>query len=652
MIQPIMVSNPLTASNQTKQNRIKIHILLIGLVLVGFNSLWVLMGTEIWHSTQMTIASLFFNAVFSLLVLVLINLILEKTIPWLVMSQADLQTMYVMVVMLTTISGHTMMGYLLPVITHAFWFASPENEWRQLFGHHILDWIAIKNPDILHGYYQGDSTLYTYERLHAWLPVIISWSAFVIALWLVLLALTVLLRKQWTENEKLSYPIVQLPIAMTNNPKKFFTNHWMWIGFGVAGSAELLNGLNYLFPTIPSLPIKGLSLGQFSSRPWSAMGSIHVSFYPFAIGLMFFTPLDLSFSCWVFYLLGRIQLIVNDAIGGQNIYHLEQQAGAWIAFGFIPLWTGRQYYLRLLFQIFGKRNSTDSDKSSDQTEPMTYRAAIIMMATGLVFLIFFCHQIGMSLWTILLFLMIYFPMVIGVTRIRAEVGPPIHQMIFVDPGRTMVAALGTRRLGTNNLTGLTFLYPFVRCFRAHPMPSELEAFRIAERTQIGYRQLQTGMIIAIIFGVLFTFWIYLHIMYQMGAASKARGWLVYMGWESFNRLQTWIVHPRNSNVTEVGVITSSFLFTILLLIMKNSFLWWPLHPGGYVLVTGTGFSGLWFTALLSWTVKATVLKIGGVRLYRKAVPFFLGLILGDYTLGCLWSLLGLALEMPTYIVWH
>ena len=642
----------LSAGNHIKQKRVKIHILLIGLVLVGFNSLWVLMGTEVWHSTQMTIASLFFNAVFSLLVLVLINLILKQIMPRLVMSQADLQTMYVMVVMLTTISGHTMMGYLLPVITHAFWFASPENEWRQLFGHHVWDWIAVKNPEILHGYYQGESTLYTYERLHAWLPVIVTWSAFVIALWLVLLALTVLLRKQWTENEKLSYPIVQLPIAMTSNSKKFFTNHWMWIGFGMAGSAELLNGLNYLFPTIPSLPIKGLSLGQFSSRPWSAMGSIHVSFYPFAIGLMFFTPLDLSFSCWVFYLLGRVQLIISDAIGGQNIYHLEQQAGAWIAFGFIPLWTGRRYYLRLLFQNFGKRDSPENDKLAGQSEPMTYRTAMTIMTIGLVFLIFVCHQIAMSLWAILLFLIIYFPMVIGVTRIRAEVGPPVHQMIFVDPGRTMVAALGTRRLGTNNLTGLTFLYPFVRCFRAHPMPSELEAFRIAERTQIGYRQLQIGMIIAIIFGVLFTFWIYLHVMYQMGAASKARGWLVYMGWESFNRLQTWIVHPRNSNVAEVGVITSSFLFTIVLLIMKNSFLWWPLHPGGYVLVTGTGFSGLWFTALLSWTVKATVLKIGGVRLYRKAVPFFLGLILGDYTLGCLWSLLGLALEMPTYIVWH
>ena len=117
-----------------------------------------------------------------MLVLVLINLFLKEITPRLVVSQADLQTMYVMVVMLTTISGHTMMGYLLPVITHAFWFASPENEWRQLFGHHVLDWIAVKNPEILHGYYQGESTFYTYERLYSWLPIIETWSAFVIAL--------------------------------------------------------------------------------------------------------------------------------------------------------------------------------------------------------------------------------------------------------------------------------------------------------------------------------------------------------------------------------------------------------------------------------------------------------------------------------------
>ncbi len=640
------------ANRNEKRNLVKPHILLIGLVLVAFNSYWCLMGTEVWHSTQLTIASLFFNAVFTLLVFVLANLLLQRFMPRLAMSQADLQTIYVMVVMVTTISGHTMMGYLIPVLAHTFQFASPENEWIPLFGHHIPSWIAVKSPRILDGFYNGDSTLYTSATLNAWIPPVLSWSSFVIALWLALLSVTVFLRKQWTENERLNYPIVQLPLALTSNPKRFFTSPWMWLGFALAGGAELLNGLNYLFPDIRALPIKGKTIGQFSSKPWSAMGPIHISFYPFSVGLMFFTPLDLSFSCWFFWLLSRIQLIVTDAFGARNIYHLEQQTGAWIAFGCIPLWVGRRHYGRIIRKVFGIAQRHGEAAPDDSGEPMRYRAAAGLFTVGILFLFFFCYQMGMTIWGIGLFFLFYFPLIIGITRIRAEIGPPLHQLIFVDPGRTMVLALGTRRLGAGNLTGLTFLYPFVRCFRAHPTPSELEAFRLAERSRIGYRQLLIGMILAIVFGILITFWAYLHVLYDMGAGSKARGWIVYMGWETFNRLQTWLVSPRETSGPELGVIGSSFLFTIFLMIMKIRFLWWPLHPGGYVLVSGTGMGGLWFPIFLSWSAKAIVLKLGGVKLYRQAVPFFLGLILGDYTLGCVWSLIGLVLQMPTYIVWH
>jgi len=152
---------PKSLKSQTHQPRIKIHVLLIGLVLVALNSLWVLMGSEVWHSTQLTIASLFFNAVFTLLILVLINLAVQKLAPRLAMSQSDVLTIYAMVVMLTTISGHTMMGYLLPAIEHAFWFASPENEWEQLFGSHVPNWIAVRDRNVLQGFFQGESTLYT-----------------------------------------------------------------------------------------------------------------------------------------------------------------------------------------------------------------------------------------------------------------------------------------------------------------------------------------------------------------------------------------------------------------------------------------------------------------------------------------------------------
>ena len=70
--------------------QIKGHILFLGVVLVAINSYWALMGSEVWHSTQLTIASLFFNAVFTLLVLVLINLPLKRFAPRLALSKACL----------------------------------------------------------------------------------------------------------------------------------------------------------------------------------------------------------------------------------------------------------------------------------------------------------------------------------------------------------------------------------------------------------------------------------------------------------------------------------------------------------------------------------------------------------------------------------
>ena len=64
----------------TSQHKVRFHVLAIGLVLVGINSYWILMGSEVWHSTQLTIASLFFNAVFTLLVLSMVNFVDRKCV--------------------------------------------------------------------------------------------------------------------------------------------------------------------------------------------------------------------------------------------------------------------------------------------------------------------------------------------------------------------------------------------------------------------------------------------------------------------------------------------------------------------------------------------------------------------------------------------
>ncbi len=184
------------------------------------------------------------------------------------------------------------------------------------------------------------------------------------------------------------------------------------------------------------------------------------------------------------------------------------------------------------------------------------------------------------------------------------------------------------------------------------MPSELEALRIAERVKIDSRKLIIGMIIAIIVGVFVTFWVYLHVLYQMGAANKARGWLVYMGWETYNRLQSWLTDQRIPNYSEVSGMIFGFTFTILLMILKARFVWWQFHPAGFVLAAAEGLGYFWFAVFVSWLIKFTIMRFGGAKSFRKSAPVFLGLILGDYTLGCLWSIVGIILQVPTYGVWH
>jgi len=56
--------------------------------------------------------------------------------------------------------------------------------------------------------------------------------------------------------------------------------------------------------------------------------------------------------------------------------------------------------------------------------------------------------------------------------------------------------------------------------------------------------------------------------------------------------------------------------------------WWPLHPIGLA-VNCTYFTQKTFFALfIAWSIKVVVLKIGGVNLFRRSRPFFIGILVG------------------------
>ena len=93
------------------------------------------------------------------------------------------------------------------------------------------------------------------------------------------------------------------------------------------------------------------------------------------------------------------------------------------------------------------------------------------------------------------------------------------------------------------------------------------------------------------------------------------------------------------------------MLSFFLMAMRTRLLWWPLHPAGYALSASWTMNMLWFPLFLSWAAKAVLLRYGGLKAHRQAVPFFLGLILGEFIMGSFWSLFCVIFGSPTYTFW-
>ena len=128
-----------------------------------------------------------------------------------------------------------------------------------------------------------------------------------------------------------------------------------------------------------------------------------------------------------------------------------------------------------------------------------------------------------------------------------------------------------------------------------------------------------------------------------------------MGRESLAyRLQLWLTSPTIANYSAVGFMKLGFAITTFLLSIKTRFLSWPLYLVDYVLGVSTAeMVYIWVPVLISWLIKFAILRFGRVRAYRRATPFFAGLILGDYSMGGIWSIINTVFKITVYNMgWH
>ena len=623
----------------------------LGLFLIPVNLFWLLPMAQFRKTGDPTCTSIFFNVVFTLLLLEMLNAALKRLLPKLALNRLERLTAYGLCFAGCGIGSRDFIQVALPLWGYPAFHATPENLWATKFVGDIPAGLTVTDLDALQGYFQGHSTLYTEAHLRAWATPVLFWGCFFTVVWTVMLAIDVLIRKQWTQQEKLSFPILQVPLEITAPGNPLWRKPTFWIGFGIAASIDLVNGLHTFVPQVPLLKVKMTNLQPFFTAPYlHKMGFTPIEFFPFAIGLSYLLPTDLSFSCWFFYLFFKFQLAFFGYLGfdasmgfdgkqGSMPFVNEQGIGAYLAYGLFALWTARTHLRSVLRKAARPQDAEDR----------LYRYAALALAFGAIYWTLFGRFAGFTIGLALAYFGLYFLVTTTIAKIRAELGPPVHDLHFGGPDRMLLTWVGVTGLSPSERMGMTLFFGFNRAYRGVPQPMMLEAMRAAELENGSQTRLVWAFVLAGPVAAFGACWAFLHWAYQDGMQFAREAYR--LGGQAWGRLDGWFTQPWDASGPATAAMGFGALFCMVLMAFRLRSLGFPFHPIGYAISANWAMNTVWMCILIGWAAKSLILKYSGAKGYRAGLPVAMGLILGEFVVGSLWSLYGVIAHVPVYQFW-
>ena len=625
---------------------------LFGIILVPLLCVAVEYGELVERVGELVASSLMMIVTCLLLVFLLGNYLLRRAQPRWRLTRAEMLYLFVMLTAAGNIAGVGMVQMLVPLLGHIFWFATPANHWLQ-FQPYVPTWL-VPSTSVLPGFYEGGAGFFTRANLSGWAHPVIIWSLFMLVLVAFTLSLSVLFRRQWIEKERLSFPIVYFPLELTRQDTSLWRERLLWVGFALPVILQSLASLNYLYPSIPYIPLKPspeLNIGRFFPQD-HPLNQVTLAFYPMAMGIAYFAQTEVLFSCWFFYWVARIEELASIALGFRgpmsqsDMPYLNQQSlGAYVALGAVAVWLGRGELMQAARRLAGRMRVR-----ADGGDAPAAAALVAAVVTGML-LVTFCLAIGIPVYIAALFFTIYFLVVIGFSRIRAVAGLPWLFGPNHPPHIFMTWAVGPRNISTQALTSLNYLQWFDWDYRGTAMAHQMEAMKISSSAGLRTGDMVRSMLVSVALAIVVSFFAVLAICYRYGVESgNVEPYRINWAGMPLNLLTTWSESGRGIGWDEIAGGAAGAAVVGLLSIMHSRFTWWPFHPVGYALSCTFTPQWLWCPLFVVWLCKVLILRYGGVRLYRRGIPFAVGLILGDYVVAILWAAISLATGERTYSV--
>ena len=366
------------------------------LISVGFAYCRLALSTAGMSSDYITAGAV---AVFFLLTAFLNPLLKLLHPPW-GFNRGELAVVYVMLIIASTIPTWGFSANLIPMLPAVYYFATAENDWAELIHPHIHRWMVVQDRDAVTYFFEGlpEGAAIPWS---AWVVPLAAWLTFIVAIYLMMIALMVLLRRQWVDHERLLFPLVQLPLQMIEEGRPgdrfgpFLKSPLMWVGFLVPFCLMSTHGLNFYFPVIPKVNLYTVIV------PFRDFGALEILLSFTVLGLAYFLSFALASSLWVFHLLANLQMglqyIIGYRLSGEIEKFMEgtlmlahQGMGAMLALIAYGIWTARDHLKAVALKVW----RSGPNAIDDSGEMLSYRAAALLLGVCSLYATVLAHLVG------------------------------------------------------------------------------------------------------------------------------------------------------------------------------------------------------------------------------------------------------------------
>ncbi len=613
-------------------------IVLIALAL-GFlvlANLWVRQGELLTLAAQVSMSVPPVPAVAALL-LMLGSLALLRRLG---ITRTDVMAVYCFLTLSVALTSGAAMRMFLPMLTCAQYFDAPENDYSE-FRPYMHSWLLPQGDDVIRDYFEGSDS--GAAPWGAWLPPLGIWLVFFTAFFGLLVCMALIFRPVWQDGEHLTYPVAEVPLLLAGyreHSRNMSLDVLFWIGFVLVCIHHLMNILNAFNPAVTSLGLMTDLGGLLQDHPMTALAPLQFRYKPIVFGVAYLMPTEVAISTVFFHLIYLKGLALGGAMAGVNLpgfpFMMEQAAGSFFGMAVLLVYAARERIAEVFRGLF-------------RGEPRQRALpAITIICAGAIYL--FWRVVGMGTPIFILYYVLMMAYALSTTRIRAEGGFASNWNFPLEQEQEVLINFGGSRWlkgmgGMTAMTALTLNYHLSRGYIPKLMAYMAESFKIADTAKISLRNMAILLMLGAVIGTTASWWMHIATAYESGAntlegGSTAGGDRINIARAAYTNLADWALRDEGPNRSRAIATVGGFVMVLAVAGLRRAYLRFPLHPLGVLMAATGGGINDWGPLLSIVIIKLVVMRLGGMRLYRRLIPLFIGVVIGDFfSAGLVWSLI-------------